>query len=456
MLSKIDNYINSNFQKHIEKAQEFLRLPSISLTNYGLEETSGWLFKELQNLGGTVERIGTVAPLIFAKFVLGRPKTLLVYGMYDVQPNDGQTWISPPFEANISELPGIGPSIIARGACNSKGPLIGFLNVIESLMKVDKIPVNLVLVIEGEEEIGSPKLSDFFMQNKKWLKSNVDAAFEPFWAEYGTDVNSPIISLGSKGIISLEIICKGGKWGGPVDHPVHSSVGAWLASPVIRLIRAIGTFMDEYENIRIENFNEDVIPPSAEDEKLLNELNKSFSESLTIKTMGARKFKFNEHGADLLRKYLFSPSIQLGTLTHAEGDVIAPEAKIKLNVRLVPGMKTSKTVDRIQEHLNKHGFGDLEIRTIAQYPCSRTSLNAKVVKDLLETYKEFGVEPQIWPFLASATPYYLFSEILDIPYAWGGLGKAGNSHTENEYATLEGLKLFEKSIARFLYKFAQD
>jgi acetylornithine deacetylase/succinyl-diaminopimelate desuccinylase-like protein len=187
----------------------------------------------------------------------------------------------------------------------------------------------------------------------------------------------------------------------------------------------------------------------------LSKLGKSFSEAKTLKTMGASNFKFKVHGVNLLREYLFMPSIQLGPMTYGDGDVITPEAKIILNIRLVPGMDPIKTVDKIRNYLDKLEYADLQINILAQYPSSRTNLNSTVVQCLLETYKEFGVEPDIWPLLASATPYYLFSDILKLPYSSGGLGRAGKSHIANEFATVDGLKIFEKSIATFLYKFSK-
>ena len=456
MLDKVHTYIDSNFQKHLNRAQEFLRLPSISVNHLGLSETALWLKNQLEFIGGKVQFIGkSNAPIIIAEFELGKPRTLLVYGMYDVQPTDGQNWSSPPFDANILNLPKIGPSIIARGACNSKGPLIGFLNTIEAIKTVDNIPINLILTIEGEEEIGSPTLPEFYHQNREWLKSKADGGFEPFWADYGTDVDTPIMSLGSKGILSIELICRGGEWGGPTVDSLHSSVGAWISSPVWRLVKAVNLFLDNYENILIKDFAEEVIPLSPEDEKLLVELSRTFNEKQTLKIMGAERFKYQEKGVDLLRRYFFLPSIQLGTLTHAEGDVITPEAHFQLSIRLVPNMDPLRTTEKIKHHLVKFGYSDIEVKIIAHYPCSRTSLHETIVQNMLETYREFGVQPQIWPLLAGATPYYLFSEILRLPYTWGGLGKAGKSHVADEYATVDGLKLFEKSIATFLYKFAQ-
>lgn len=452
-LRRVHDYIDSIFPKHLSKTQEFLRQHSISNENIGLIETAQWVKAYIEDLGGHVELTGRrEAPIVFAKFNPGKPKTLLIYGMYDVHPVAGQTWSSPPFAADIREMPGIGPCIVARGVCNSKGPLMGFLNALHAIGQVDEIPVNLILTIEGEEEIGSPTLPLFYEQNKECLKA--DAGFEPFWSEYGTDVDRPTLTLGTKGIVSLELICRGGEWGGPVIRPVHSSVGAWLASPTLRLIKALGTLVSEDEEINIEGFYEEVAPPRPEDEKLLVSLQPTFDERSILDLMGARRFKYDLHGADLLRKYFFSPTLQVSLSTEAGGDIIAPDAEARLVIRLVPDMDPDRTIEKVRKHLSTKGYDDIEISTLSKYPWARSDIKEKVVQCMIETYRHHGFEPQILPLSASASPYYLFSRVLGIPYVWGGLGRAGGSHAPDEYASVEGMKLFEKSIVTFLSKFA--
>lgn len=452
--STIFDYVDTNFQKHLSRVQEFLRIPSISGEYPGITDASKWLAEYLETLGFDVELAGdNKAPIIYGRLDLGRPRTLLVYGMYDVQPVTGQQWASPPFDASIQSLPEIGPCIIARGACNSKAPFLGFLNAIEACKQVDQIPVNLIVTIEGEEEAGSPNLPEFYRQNKPRLKA--DAGFEPFWAEYGTDVHHPIVSLGSKGVISLEIICRGGTWGGPTKYPIHSSVGAWIASPIWRLIQALNTFVGEDEAIGIEGF-QDGVTVRPEDEELLAALAQVFDERSILDSMGVERFKHSLHGVDLLRKYLFSPTISIGSISKNDVDAINPEVRAKILIRLVPRMDPQRTIETIRQHLDAHGYDDIEIRKLTSYPFSQTSIKEKVVQCMLDTYQEFGIQPQIWPLSASATPYYLFSDTLGIPYTWGGLGRAGRSHAPDEYCSIEGLKLFEKSIVTFLNKFAKS
>jgi acetylornithine deacetylase/succinyl-diaminopimelate desuccinylase-like protein len=372
--------------------------------------------------------------------------------MYDVQSANPSGWSSPPFAAAIQERPGVGPCVIARGACNSKGPLAAFLCALEAIRETDELPVNLILTIEGEEESGSPFLPRFYEENKNELRA--DAAFEPFWADYGTDVDRPTVALGTKGIVSCEMICRGGSWGGPTRHPVHSSVGAWLASPTWRLIKAIDTFVDDQESVIIAGIDSEVLPPSPEDEALLSDLAAAFDERRVLDILGARRFKYDLRGAGLLRRYLFSPTIQVLPQFQGEGDIIAPEASAHIVIRLVPDMDPDHTVDTVRRHLAAQGYADFEVRKLTGYPASRTNLADEVVQSLIAAYRYHNCEPRIWPLLASATPYYLFSQVLGIPYACGGLGQAGGSHSVNEFASVAGLNLFEKSVATFLYQFA--
>jgi acetylornithine deacetylase/succinyl-diaminopimelate desuccinylase-like protein len=448
---RVHEHIDRTFPEHLRRIQEFLRIPSTA-EDRGLKEAARWVADSLRALGGQPELVGPEkAPVVFARLDAGRPKTLLVYGMYDVQPVDGRGWSSPPFAAAIRDRPGVGPCLIARGACNSKGPLAAFLNALRAIREAGQLPVNLVFTVEGEEESGSPFLPRFYRENRDRLR--VDAAFEPFWAEYGTDVDRPTVALGTKGIVSCEVVCRGGAWGGPTTHPVHSSAGAWLASPTWRLLKALSTLLDEREEIAVLDFNAEVLPPRPEDEALLANLEQTFDERRVLEILGARRFKYDLRGVDLLRRYLFSPALQVLPPSQPAGDIIPAEARGQVIIRLVPDMDPAGTVDKVRRHLADHGYGDLEVRDLGGYPASRTGLGEKVVQSLLAAYRFHGCEPQVWPLLASATPYYLFSQVLGVPYTFGGLGRAGGSHSVDEFASVASLPTFEKSLVTFLYLF---
>ena len=316
------------------------------------------------------------------------------------------------------------------------------------------MPINLLFAIEGEEEMGSPTIQQFFLRNKHKLKA--DAALEPFWAEYGTDVYKPTINLGTKGILSIDLICRGGRWGGPIHDPIHSSVGAWIASPHWRLLRALNTIINEQDEIVIDGLGQDIVLPSLEEENMLRVLAAEFDESNILKIEDAYRFKYDLHGVELIRKYLFSPTAQASISAQADNDVIDPEARAILTIRLVPEMEPDKTLSRLRNHLDARGYTDIDVVFRSGYPWARTSVNEEIVQTMIETYRYHGCEPQIRPISASSTPYYLFSRVLGIPYVVGGLGQAGRSHSIDEYASVEGLRIMEKSLATFLYKFANS
>ncbi|MBM4035220.1 MAG: M20/M25/M40 family metallo-hydrolase [Planctomycetes bacterium] len=454
-LAKVHEDMDRAFPRHLERVQEFLRIESVSGQATVLQRAARWLQAYVEELGGESELAGRPeAPIVFARFAAGKPKTLLAYGMYDVQPVAGQAWTSAPFAAEVRDLPGLGPCIMARGACNSKGPLVGFLNAVEAIIQADELPVNLLLTIEGEEEQGSPTIGAFYRQNRERLAA--DAGFEPFWADYGTDVDRPTISLGTKGILDLELVCAGGEWGGPVERPIHSSVGTLVASPTWRLIKALATLVDEDERVVIEGFYGDVAPPRPEDDEVLSRLAAGFDGAALAAWLGARRLKRPSLGGSLLREHFFAPCIHVEQIVEPSGSggAIPAAARARLEIRLVPDMDPARTAQLVADHLRRRGYGDIEVVTTASYPCSRTDLAAPVVQAMIAAYKRHGCEPQIVPLMASASPYYLFSDVLRIPYVWGGLGKAGRSHAPDEYASVEGLRLFEKSLATFLYCFA--
>jgi acetylornithine deacetylase/succinyl-diaminopimelate desuccinylase-like protein len=194
-------------------------------------------------------------------------------------------------------------------------------------------------------------------------------------------------------------------------------------------------------------------PPTEQDEALLRRLDASFDEQKVLNVLGAERFKFGAHGIELLRRYLFSASLQVLPRSQVAGDIIPTEAGAEIVMRLPPGMDPTDSVEAVRRFLAAKGFGDLEVRQIVGYPGSRTRLAEPVVQSLIAAYRYHRVEPQIWPLLASATPFYLFDQVLGIPYAWGGLGKAGRSHSADEYASIDGLKEFERSVTTFLHEF---
>ncbi len=458
MLEALYAHIDGHFEAHLDRVRRFVRQPSISADGTGIPEMAELLATEVVRLGGRAEVCPTAGhPVVYGELDAAAPRTLLVYGMYDVQPVAGEVWLVPPFGGEIIDFPPHGPCLVSRGATNQKGPLACFFNVLETFKAVTgTFPLNFKLVIEGEEELGSPHLPDFIKANQGRL--GADAVYFPAFSQ---DITGKVILyLGVKGIVFFELVCRGGDWGGPTTRAVHGSNAVWFHSPTWRLIHALATMLaPDQKHILVDGFYDEVEPPSAEDQELLDRLGATFTPETFLQAHEVRRFKYDLTGVDLLKKYLYQPTLNIDGIVSghtAEGTktVLPHEARAKLDCRLVPRMRPELTLRRIREHLDRYGFGDIELIVHDAYPWAKTSIRAEVVQALIKSLRDFGFEPEVWPHLGGSAPFYLFTEVLGLPFAMGGLGHGGRAHSPNEYATVEGMRLFEKSVVNFLCTFA--
>ena len=205
-------YIENNVEKTVENLQELCRQPSISTTNVGILEMANLLHSRIQETGLSPTINETDGnPIVTANIKGTSEKTLLFYNHYDVQPADPESeWTSPPFEANIVE-----EYVVARGSTDNKGNIISRLAAFEAFLAVrGEVPCNIKYIIEGEEEIGSPSLKSFVLNNKDLLSAD-----GCIWEDNTTRVDIPVLSLGNKGLCYLELTCR------TANVDFHSSSG---------------------------------------------------------------------------------------------------------------------------------------------------------------------------------------------------------------------------------------
>src|SRR4030043_449961 len=453
IIHKVHEHIDENFTLHLERVREFLRQKSISATGEGIRETAQIVKDFIAEIGGETQYYGEEDfPIVFGKVNAGSQKTLIIYGMYDVQPVDEHKWTSPPFGAEIKNLPNLGPCVIARGAVNSKGALAGLFNALRSIVKFDRLPINMIFTIEGEEEIGSPHFESFIREHRDELKG-VGAVDFDFYEESKKEVT---LHLGLKGIVYFDLTCRGGKKGGPTES-LHSSVSAWISSPVWRLIHALGTLVDNTQRITIQGFYDNVALPCKTDMELLKKLEETFDEKAFLKEMKALCFKYRVKGVQLLKKGLYEPIINIdgihaGYYGKGTKTVLPRSATAKLDIRFGPNMEPEEVIEKFKKHLIQKGYEDIEVTVRDNYTWSKTDFNEEIVQNFIASYREFGRNPEIWPMATWAAPYFVFSRILRIPVVSGGLGHGGRQHNPDEYMTVEGLRDFEKFVVTFLYK----
>jgi acetylornithine deacetylase/succinyl-diaminopimelate desuccinylase-like protein len=456
-LQAVYRQIDQMFPNHLEKCCAFLRQKSISATGEGLLETAEMIRARLDEIGAATWFSGQdERPIVLGRYDRGHSKTLLIYGMYDVQPAEEEGWISPPFEARVISLPRFGDCVIARGAVNSKGALAGVMNVFSTMAELGLLPVNLVFVIEGEEEIGSPNLASCIMQHADLLRS-ADGVVD---FDFSEDSRGRVgMHLGLKGIVYLDLILQGGRKSGSQLEELHSSVSAWIQSPVWRMVHALASLVDRSEKIRIEGFYENVEKPSRKDLSLLRELEKVFNPDAFLKEMKSLSFKTDRRGIELLKMGLYQPVINIdgihaGYTGQGTKTVLPRTAMAKIDIRFGPNMEVEEVIDKVQRHFERLGYDDLQIWVRDNYPWTKTDPEDPLVKAMISAYCAHGVEPQVWPLGTWAAPYFVFSRQPGLPVVAGGLGHGGHAHARNEYFIVEGLRRFEKFVATFLYKFA--
>lgn len=281
---KVFKYIEEHFDEHLGRLQELVRQPSISAENLGIRECATLIRDYLRRLGCKDARLVETSgnPVVYGYYDAGADKTVIIYMMYDTQPVDEPGWIVPPLEGRVVEMPPFGKCLVARGAINTKGELAAFLNACESITAVgEEIPLNLIFVAEGEEELGSRHLPEFINKYLDVLKE-ADAVFFPTADQ--DEKGKVQMALGVKGIVYFELELDGKSWGyGPTEFDIHGSNKAWVDSPALRMIQALSTLTSKDGNkVLVEGFYDNVAPPSPEDMELLEKLEKTFDEE-TIK-----------------------------------------------------------------------------------------------------------------------------------------------------------------------------
>jgi acetylornithine deacetylase/succinyl-diaminopimelate desuccinylase-like protein len=451
-LDGVYSRIDRDNKKHIARIRRLLRQPSSSQQDIGIDECADLVADLYRDVGcDKVEVVETKGnPIVYGECKGASDKTLLGYFMYDTMPFNEPGWESPPMEARIVDMKlpaGKVKAIVNRGADNTKGPLAAFLNSVDACVKEDgRPPVNLILIAEGEEELGSPNLPPYVKKDKKRL-SKADACYFPYFGQDSDGASN--LYLGVKGVVYFEMECSGKSWGrGPEEFGVHSSQKAWLDSPVWRLVDALKTMCDENGNvILIDGFSDAIAPPSEEDKELIATLAESFDPAAFKEDMKVSKFSIPEDDkAALIRKYVYGTTLNIdgiwGGYTEKGSKTVLPhKVTCKIDIRLVPDQKKAAMIPLVRKHLDERGYEDIKITEIdTGYDACRASVKEPAVQSILRSFREFGLDPAIWPTSGGAVPFYVFKDYLDLPFTMSAIGHSSLAHSPNEYMVVEGNK----------------
>src|SRR5262245_3319289 len=444
-LDAIQAEILKRHAEGVQRLQEWVKLPSIAAENRGMAEGCEHMMRLARGAGfQSVAKVPTDGhPGVFATLDAGTAKTVGLYFMYDVKQADPAEWSSPPFEAALVDKAGFGKVVMGRGAVNQKGPQAAFLAALHAIHGAgQKLPVNLVLVAEGEEEIGSPHFPQIVHTPAvREALGKCEGIFMPEAAQ-GRD-GAVTISLGAKGVVELELVSSGEKWGRGPTKDVHSSNRARVDSPAWHLIQAMNTLVDAQGDPAIDGYLDAVRPLSAAERAMLDDAAKRLSEDTAKQGLGVTKWARDSSWRQALEDLANRPTVNIeglvGGYTGPGGKTILPHrATAKLDLRLVPDMTRDRAVDKLKAHLARHGFGDIEVNVSGGYDPTTTSPDARLVRGASEVYKRSGIDPILWPRRGGSWPGYVFTgEPLKLPAGHFGLGHGQGAHAPDEYFLVE-------------------
>src|SRR5438876_6011189 len=444
-MRNIASEIEKRHDESVERLQEWVKHPALAAEDRGMDEGCDLMTRLARDAGfQKTTRIDTDGhPGVFAILDAGAATTVALYFMYDVKQADPAEWSSPPFDAAIVDKPGFGKVLVGRGAVNQKGPEAAFLAALHAIQGAGKkMPVNLALVAEGEEEIGSPHFRQVVAHPdvRAALKRTV-GVFMP--SAFQDPDGSVSIFLGAKGVVECELVASGERWGRGPTIDVHSSNRARLDSPAFRLVQALATLVNADGDPAIDGFGREAKAATAAERAMLDAAAQRLSEDTAKRLLVVKRWAHDKSWRDSLEQFLFSPTVNIEGLvaghTGPGGKTVLPHRAVaKLDLRLVPDMTYDGALALLKAHLAKRGFGDIEVKPGGGYDPTDTPFDEALIQAQLTVLRRAGIEPAVMPRIAGSYPGCVFTGApLRLPAGHFGLGHGSGAHAPNEYFVIE-------------------
>ncbi|MGZ5089802.1 MAG: M20/M25/M40 family metallo-hydrolase [Burkholderiales bacterium] len=459
MLDRALEQAGRDYGAHVERLQRYIRQPSVSAENRGLEDMAALVAKEIDELGGVGKVVpGKDFPIVYGRFDVGAPRTMVMHSMYDTTPADEPTWVVPPFEARrIRDYENLGECIVGRGAEDTKGPMATLISAVHAYRAAKvALPCNVIMLFEASE-LGSKSLPGFVEAHADELRG-ADVCFWPWYTQKSD--GTQVVFLRVKGLMTLKLRCRGGAWGGPQNAEIHGAHSTWIANPAHRLAAALASMKTESDlDVAIEGFYDGRNVPTAEDEQVIEKLARRFNAERALIDLGVSRFK-QDSVKDAIRARCFQSEFNIAGLKSgyvAEGahKVIVPhEAIAAIDMRPLDGMSVENMLKSMRAHLDKHGFEDVTIEPLSQgYAGGGSPPGDWAVRELLATYGDCDIDPEVWPRDSLAIAAKLFT---DLGMSWIATlpGHANRRHSANEYIQLKGYRKSIEFTIRLMWRLA--
>ena len=462
--------VDKQLPENIARIQDWIKHPGIAAENWQMDAACDYTMGLLKDAGfQTVRKMPTDGqPGIFAVLDAGAKRTMGIYFMYDVKQVNPAEWTTPPFDAVITDKPGLGKVIVGRGAINQKGPEAAFLAALHAFRAAGKkLPVNLVLVAEGEEEIASPHFHQIAQAPEVFaaLRKCEGIIIPTAWQAANGAVQ---INLGSKGPMEFQLIASGEKWGRGPRGDIHSSQHAHVDSPTWHLVQALNTLVGpDGHTPTIDGWFDNVRSLTARERQLIAETARNSSEAEAKNAMGVKVWINDEPWQTSLERLASQPTVNIQGLvagyTGQGGKTVLPgRAEAKLECRLVPNQTFKEAEAKLRAHLQKRGFGDIEVNVSGGYDPTETAENSRVIRAQQAVYNRAGAPQTLYPRNAGSWPGSMFTQPpVSLAAGQFGLGHGSGAHAPNEYFVIEssnpkvaGLAGSTMGFADFLYEIA--
>ena len=449
--AQLESYISEHEGRFLEDLKGWLRIPSISTlpehtgdirraAEYAAEQLKRTSFEQVQVISTKGH------PLVYGEWLKapGQP-TVLIYGHYDVQPVDPvELWESPPFEPTVR-----GDNLYCRGACDDKGQTMLVFKALESLMAVDgKLPVNVRVLIEGEEEAGGESIEEYVKTYPERLKC--DAAF--ICDTHMPSKEIPALITGLRGIIYTEVEVRGAK------SDLHSgSYGGVAPNPIHTLAVIITGLKDAQGHIHIPGLYDDIRPASEVEKTFWRDDPLHMNEAL-LEEMGVKEFT-GEAGYPPLERIWGRPTLEVhgivgGFTGEGAKTVIPAVAKAKISLRLPADLKSDEVFALFERRVRELAPAGVEVivHEVHGGEAVIVPVDAAPMQAAANALKEvYGKEPIFIREGGSIPIAALFYNLLGVPVVMMGFGLPDdNLHAPNEKYSLSQFFKGIRTVARFL------
>ncbi|AOL94820.1 Acetylornithine deacetylase/Succinyl-diaminopimelate desuccinylase [Porphyrobacter sp. LM 6] len=470
--AKIVAQVEQQHDTTIKALQDWVAIPTIAAEKRGTPEGAEYMRKLALNAGFQQAKIIPTdgVPAVFATLDQGAPITLGIYFMYDVKQFDPAEWNTQPLDATLVDRPGDGLAIVGRGVVNQKGPQMAFLSAIKAIQASGrKLPVNIVLVAEGEEEVASTHFDQVVaVPEVQAALAKTIGVFIPS-ANQNKD-GSAGITLGAKGAVEFQLVVGGETSDKYPKTDIHSSNYARIESPAWRLVKALDTLVaDDGHTPAIDGWFENVQTLTPRQKQLIAESAKPELEKQEKALLGVGRWIDNEDYVTSLERFYSQPTVNIQGLvsgyTGQGGKTVLPgRAEAKLEFRLVPKMTKDEAVTKLKAHLAKRGFDDVQVTVSGGYGPNETDEDSVLIRAQKRLFDETGVPYTIRPRNAGSWPGVVFNGApLNLPASQFGLGRGGGAHAPNEWFLIEstdpkvyGLDEATMAYVDYLYVLAEE